>query len=78
MKKSERHFVVGIEPGGSAIIGIDEANTLWIALGHGKTYRAPIERIHAAMARWHAKEHPTGKRSRRLLTHSDQLRSKSK
>jgi hypothetical protein len=75
MKKSDRSFAIEIEPPGSAIIGIEEGKTLTIALSGGKTtYTAPIEKVYAAMVRWHQKEHPTGKKRRRLLASSEQLR----
>jgi hypothetical protein len=72
MEKSERTFT--IEVGKSTIIGISEESTLTIVLRGGKTYRAQVEKNHATMARWHAKEHPIGKKRRRLLTSSEQLR----
>ncbi len=54
MKKPERTFTV--EVGESALIGISPKAMLGIALtGDGKVYSAPIERIHKAMAGWHAK-----------------------
>jgi len=67
MKKPFRGF--SIEVGKSAIIGIEPGSVLTISLGaDSKGYSAPIEKIHATLARWHAREHPTGKRRRRLFT----------
>ena len=41
---------------------------------NGKRYSAPIEFVHAALARKFQRENPSGKtrRRRRFLTHSDQ------
>jgi hypothetical protein len=73
MKTNNRTFA--IEVGKSAIIGISPGSTpLTISLGGGKTYSAPIEKVHAALQRWHAREHPTGRKPRRFLTHSDQMK----
>jgi hypothetical protein len=73
MKKSWRSFSFGVD-GGKTFIGIEPGTVFVIALGGGSEYRAPIEKIHAAMGRWHAKEHPTGKKRRRLLTSSEEMR----
>jgi hypothetical protein len=78
MKKSERSFTIEIRPEGStkgsALLGIDEGSTLTISLGSGKQYSASIEKVHQALARWHAKEHPTGRKQRRLFTSSEEYR----
>jgi hypothetical protein len=74
MKRHERTFSVEVGKG-SSIIGIPADATLTIALGGGKQYSASVEKVHATLARWHAKANPNGKRRRRrLLTHSNQLR----
>lgn len=65
MKKPERTFTV--EVGESALIGVSPKATLGIALtGGGKIYHAPIGKVHATLARWHAKANPTGKRRRKF------------
>jgi hypothetical protein len=57
------------------IIGISPGSMLTISLGvDHEQYSAPIEKIHQILARWHAKEHPTGKRRRRLFKSSEELR----
>ena len=59
----------------TAFLGIEPGTMITISRGcDSKQYSAAIEKIHATLARWHAKEHPTGKRRRRLFTHSDQLK----
>ena len=73
MKAPSRTFTV--EVGESALIGVAPGATLGIALtGDGKIYRAPIEKVHAALARWHQKANPAGQRRRRFLTSSEQLK----
>jgi hypothetical protein len=65
MKKPERSFVVEIDQ--KALLGVSPESVLSIKLINTRTgqepmtYSASIEKIHATMARWHAKEHPTGK-----------------
>ena len=69
MSANARRFFV-IEAGSSALIGIDPKTTISIRLGEGVKYSASVERIHKAMASWHAKQNPSGKTRRgRLLTH---------
>ena len=82
MKKPERTYTISIEPGGNSIIGIPPGHTLSIKLIGNRTsrdatmtYSAPIGKIHTTLARWHQKEHPTGKKRRRFITHSDQLKN---
>jgi hypothetical protein len=79
MKKTERSFTIEIKPEGStkgsAVIGIDERSTLTIAFHGGKEYSAPIEKVHQALARWHAKEHPIGRKRRRFFRDSEELRA---
>jgi hypothetical protein len=72
MKKPPNTFT--IEVGKSAIIGIEPGTMLTIALRGGKTYSASVEKVHKAMAAWHAKEHPTGKKRRRLFTSSQEMK----
>ena len=62
MKPARRHFV--IEAGSSALIGIEPGTMISIRLGEGVKYSAPVERIHKAMASWHAKASPSGKTRR--------------
>jgi hypothetical protein len=79
MKKPERRFVVEIDQ--KALLGVSPDSVLSIRLSNSRTgketmaYSASVEKVHATLARWHAKEHPTGKRRRRLLTSSEQLRN---
>ena len=73
MKKPASTFTIEVE-GGSTIINISPGRTLTIALAGGKQYTAPIEWIHAAMARKHQRENPTGKRRRRLLMSNEEMR----
>jgi hypothetical protein len=73
VKKPAHLFV--IEAGSSHLIGIEPQTMITVGLMEGRRYTAPIERLHKAMASWHAKANPTGKRRRgRLLTSSDQPR----
>jgi hypothetical protein len=72
-RRSHRFFV--IEAGSSALIGIEPKTTISIRLGEGVKYSAPIEKIHAAMRRWNAKQNPTGSKRRRFFTSSDQLKN---
>lgn len=78
MKKLERSFVVEIDQ--QALLGVCPESVLSIRLrdnrtGHDTvTYSATIEKIHHTLARWHAKEHPTGQRRRRLFTSSEEFR----
>ena len=65
MKPARRHFV--IEAGSSALIGIEPGTMISIRLGEGVKYSAPVERIHKAMASWHAKASPSGKTRRAEL-----------
>ena len=70
MKKPYRFYNFGVD-GAELIIGIEPGTTMIISLGRGIEYRASIERIHKAMAAWHAKEHPaTGKRKCRRFSHA--------
>jgi hypothetical protein len=72
MKSARRLYV--IQAGSSHLIGIEPGTTVTVGLMEGKRYTAPIERIHKALASWHAKANPSGKTRRgRLLTSSDQL-----
>ena len=80
--KITKTFTISIEPGGNSILGISPGHTLTIKLIGNRTnrdatmtYSAPVGKVHQAMARWHAKEHPSGKKRRRFLTHSDQLKN---
>ena len=73
MKKPEKTFT--LEVGQSALIGIPRESLVTIALRDGKRYCVSIEKLHATLARWHAKENPTGKHRRRLLVHSDQMKN---
>ena len=76
MKKPERSFVVEIEQ--TAHLGVSPESMLSIRLiptRTGKepmTYSAPIEFVHAALARKHARENPSGKKRRRLFTSSEE------
>lgn len=63
-----------LEVGQSALIGIPRESLVTVALGDGKRYSAPIEKVHKALARWHAKEHPSGKKRRKLFTSSEEMR----
>jgi hypothetical protein len=78
MKKPERSFVVEIDQ--KALLGVSPESVLSIKLINTRTgkdtmtYSASVEKVHATLARWHAKEHPTGKRRRRLFTSSEQMR----
>ena len=78
MKKSKHTFT--LEVGNSALIGIKPGTTVTIALLDGKIYSAPIEKVHQALARMHQqknlamRENLTGKKRRRFITHSDQLK----
>jgi hypothetical protein len=66
MKKPERSFVVAIDQ--SAHLGVSPESVLSINLIPNRTgkepmtYSAPIEKVYATLQRWHAKEHPTGKK----------------
>jgi hypothetical protein len=48
---------IGIEPGTIMVVGYSGSTSV-----ECKEYRAPIEKIHAAMARMHVKEHPSGRK----------------
>jgi hypothetical protein len=78
MKKPERSFVVEIDQ--KAHLGVSPESVISISLINSRTgkdtmtYSASVEKVHATLARWHAKEHPTGKRRRRLLTSSEEMR----
>ena len=67
MKKPERSFVVEIDQ--KALLGVSPESMLTIKLINTRTgkdtmtYSASVEKVHATLARWHAKEHPTGKRN---------------
>ena len=79
MKKPERSFVVEIDQ--QALLGVSPESMLTIKLINSRTgkdtmtYSASVEKVHATLARWHAKEHPSGKKRRRFITHSDQLKN---
>ena len=76
--RSERTFVVEIDQ--KALLGVSPESVLSIRLRDNRTgddtvtYCATIEKIHQTLARWHSKEHPTGKRRRRLFTSSEEFR----
>ena len=70
---SDASFAVEISPPGQAVLGIESGEMLAISR-NGRAYTAPIDKIYATLQRWHAKEHPTGKRRRRLFTSSEQMR----
>ena len=74
MKNLPNTFTVEIDPPGKAWIGVERGKMIAISLGVGKVYTAPVEKVHATLARWHAKQHPIGKRRRRLFTSSEQMR----
>jgi hypothetical protein len=68
-------FTISINRG-STIIGIEPGSTFTISGGgNAKEYSAPIEKVHAALSRWHAKEHPTGRKRRRFSRDSEELRA---
>jgi hypothetical protein len=80
VKRAEREFVVTINQ--KAHLGVSPESQISIEL-IGRTgqktvaYSASVEKVHAALARIHAKEHPnpSGKRRRRrLFTSSEELR----
>jgi hypothetical protein len=66
MKKPERSFVVEIDQ--KALLGVSPESVLSINLIPNRTgkepmtYSAPIEKVYATLQRWHAKEHPSGKK----------------
>ena len=81
MKKSPKMFTVEVHPPGrpgKAWIGAECGQVLSINLIPNRTgqepitYSAPIEKIHATLARWHSKEHPTGRKRLRLFGISEE------
>jgi hypothetical protein len=62
MKKPHNYFMVEIDPPGKAWIGVEPGKMIAISLGVGKVYTAPIEKVYATLQRWHAKEHPSGRK----------------
>ena len=72
MKKPPNTFTVEIDPPGKAWIGVERGKMIAISLGVGQQYTAPIEKVHATLARWHAKEHPSGKKRRKQLFSSSE------
>ena len=73
MKKPTSTFTLEVEKG-STLIGIPPGSAISITLGDGKVYSASIEKIHKAMAAWHAKANPTGKKHRRFFSSSEEMK----
>jgi hypothetical protein len=71
-------FTISI--GKSTIIGIEPGSTFTISSSGAdrKEYSAPIEKVHQTLARWHAKENPTGKKRRKLFKSSEEMRASLK
>ena len=59
----------------TAFLGIEPGTMITVSRGcHSKQYSASIEFVHAALARQHARENPTGRKRRKLFTTSEQIR----
>jgi hypothetical protein len=64
MKKPRDFYGIEINPSHTKRlwIGIERGDTFAISLGGGQQYTAPIEKVYATLQRWHAKEHPSGRK----------------
>jgi hypothetical protein len=64
MKKPSNYYGIEINPSHTKRlwIGIERGDTFAISLGGGQQYTAPIEKVYATLQRWHAKEHPSGRK----------------
>ena len=77
MKKPLSSFF-GVEihpPGrpGHQWLGCERGDMITITTERGIEYTAPLGKVYATVQRWHAKEHPTGrKRDRKLFGASEQ------
>ena len=76
MKKPRNFYAIEINPPSAKglWIGIERGDTFAIRLGGGKHYTAPIEKVYATLARWHAKEYSTRRKRRKFFTNSEQIR----
>ena len=68
---SDASFAVEISPPGQLVFGIESGEMLAVSR-NGRRYTAPIDKVYATLQRWHAKEHPSGKKRRKQLFSSSE------